>query len=414
MATGEHGITLPAAPPAGERRATDLFRFTALPPLALYIHIPWCTRKCPYCDFNSHEVRSGIPEEDYVDALIADLEQDLPSAWGRTVESIFIGGGTPSLFSPAAIDRLLSDIRARLPLAPGLEVTMEANPGTLERGRLAEVRAAGVNRLSLGVQSFDDRLLERIGRIHDGAAARRAAGEIHAAAFESWNLDLMYGLPGQSVEPAIADIRAAMELQPPHVSHYQLTLEPNTAFHRSPPPALPEDDALWDMQERCQEELAGGGYEQYEVSAYAVDGQRCRHNLNYWRFGDYLGIGAGAHAKLTDAQAQSVTRVSRVRHPRDYLDKAGGSGRVSLRAELAAREVALEFMMNALRLNEGFPVTLYAERTGLPLTLVDAPLERAEALGLIERDHLAIRPTERGRRYLNELLTLFVPESGKG
>lgn len=399
-----------ATPPARDRRSAERFRFSALPPLTLYVHIPWCTRKCPYCDFNSHQAHDAIPEDAYLDALNADLEQDIARVWGRTVNSVFIGGGTPSLFTPAAIARLLSDLRARLPLAPGLEVTMEANPGTLERGCLAEIRSAGVNRLSLGVQSFDDRLLERIGRIHDGAAARRAVEAIHAAGFDTWNIDLMYGLPGQTLEQAGADLTAALALQPPHLSHYQLTLEPNTPFHHRPP-SLPGDDALWEMQRLCQQQMAGDGHLQYEVSAYAKEGHQCRHNLNYWRFGDYLGIGAGAHAKVTDASAQTVTRISKVRHPRDYLDRAVGGDCVATHAELGPSDVALEFMMNALRLNEGFALALYAERTGLPLAFVEESLHRAEALGLIERKDVKIRPTGRGRRYLNELLTLFVPES---
>lgn len=389
-------------------------RFDAPPPLSLYVHVPWCTRKCPYCDFNSHEIRGHgapgvIPERDYLAALLADLEQDLPAVWGRPVESIFIGGGTPSLLSPAIVDRLLSGLRALLPLRPGLEITLEANPGTVDRGRLAELRGAGVNRLSIGVQSLDDAMLARIGRIHDAGAARAAAEGAAAAGFESWNIDLMYGLPGQSPSEALADLRAALALGAPHVSHYQLTIEPNTAFHSRPPRRV-DDDGLWEMQLRCQEALAAAGYEQYEVSAYAYPEAQCRHNLNYWRFGDYLGIGAGAHAKITVAAEQAIHRISKVRHPRDYLARAGGAERIAERRTLAADDVALEFMMNALRLNEGFERQLFQERTGLPLAALESPLARAEALGLIERDHVRLWPTARGRRYLDELLLLFMPD----
>lgn len=398
----------PVAPPAA---ATALAapRFLAPPPLSLYIHVPWCTRKCPYCDFNSHEAQGPLPERDYLSALIADLEQDLPLVWGRPVESVFIGGGTPSLMSPAGIDRLLSDVRARLPLVPGAEITMEANPGTVERGQLREFRAAGVNRLSLGVQSLDDALLERIGRIHCAAEARAAAEDAAAAGFESWNLDLMYGLPGQSLEQALADLRAAIDLSPPHLSQYQLTIEPNTAFYQRPPERA-DDDALWEMQSHSQEWLAAAGYVQYEVSAYARSGAQCRHNLNYWRFGDYLGIGAGAHAKLTVAAEQRVHRLSKARHPRDYLARAAGEARIAERRTLGAAELGLEFMMNALRLNAGFDRRLFQEHTGLPLALLERPLARAEELGLIGRDHLRVWPTERGVRYLNELLMLFMPD----
>jgi oxygen-independent coproporphyrinogen-3 oxidase len=395
--------------PLAQVAAPPRFRFDAAPPLTLYVHIPWCARKCPYCDFNSHERAAELPEEAYLAALMADLEQDLPQAWGRRVESVFIGGGTPSLFAPEAIDRLLSDLRARLPLLPDAEITLEANPGTVDAGRLREFRAAGVNRLSLGAQSFDDALLARIGRIHSAADGRRAAEGIAAAGFDNWNLDLMYGLPGQAPAQALADLRQALALDPPHLSHYQLTLEPNTAFYRAPP-VLPDDDTAWEMQQDCQGELAAHGYAQYETSAYAQDGRRCRHNLNYWRFGDYLGIGAGAHGKITSVTACAIRRTAKVKHPRAYMEAAAGAARIDVQQTLDPAQAGLEFMMNALRLNEGFPLALYRTRTGLPLAVVDRPLARAEQLGLIERDALAIRPSERGRRYLNELLTLFVPD----
>ncbi|MBK9131749.1 MAG: oxygen-independent coproporphyrinogen III oxidase-like protein [Gammaproteobacteria bacterium] len=387
------------------------FRFEATPPLTLYVHIPWCARKCPYCDFNSHESAAALPEQAYLTALMADLEQELPDIWGRRVESIFIGGGTPSLFAPASIDRLLSDVRARLSLLSDAEITLEANPGTVDPGRLREFRAAGVNRLSLGAQSFDNALLARIGRIHGRTEILSAAEGIAAAGFDNWNLDLMYGLPGQSPAQALADVRQAMALGPTHLSHYQLTLEPNTAFYHSPP-TLPDDDTAWEMQRQCQAELAAQGYVQYETSAYAREGRRCRHNLNYWRFGDYLGIGAGAHGKLTHAPTQTIRRSAKVKHPRAYLDAAMGAARVGTRQELDPAQTGLEFMMNALRLNEGFPVELFQAHAGLPLAIVEGPLARAEQLGLIERDAYTIRPSERGRRYLNELLTLFVPDEG--
>ncbi len=386
-----------------------MFNFTALPPLSLYVHMPWCVRKCPYCDFNSHETKDALPEAEYITALIADLEQELPSVWGRSIESIFIGGGTPSLFSPAAFDRLFSEIRARLPCKPGIEITMEANPGTWEYGKFREFRAVGVNRLSLGIQSFDTGMLQKLGRIHGAREAFTAAETAHAAGFDNFNLDLMFGLPGQSIEQALADIRNAIALQPAHISLYQLTLEPNTAFYVNPP-ALPEDDALWDMQEQCQSQLATHGYRQYEVSAYAQPGHECRHNLNYWRFGDYLGIGAGAHGKISDAQHQRITRSWKVKNPRDYLLKAATPARIGGTQPLKRNDVGLEFMMNALRLTDGFPVALFAEHTGQPISIVKQGLQQAEEKGLIEWDIHTIRPTELGRRFLNDLLGLFLIE----
>jgi putative oxygen-independent coproporphyrinogen III oxidase len=386
-----------------------MFHFTALPPLSLYVHLPWCIRKCPYCDFNSHEIRDAVPERAYLDALIADLEQELPSIWGRPVETVFIGGGTPSLFSPEAIDRLLSQLRALMALPATAEITLEANPGTLEAGRFAEFRAAGVNRLSIGIQSFDDAMLAKLGRIHDARQAVAAAEAAHAAGFIEFNLDLMYGLPGQSAEQALADLEQAMALQPAHLSHYQLTVEPNTRFAHTPP-ALPDDDTTWEMQRRCQERLAAAGFEHYEVSAYARTGHRCRHNLNYWRFGDYLGIGAGAHAKISSAHTQRIVRSAKLRHPRDYLAKAATAERIAAEQILSREEVSFEFMLNALRLSEGFPVPLFAQHTGLALSSLEAPLHKAEAKGLIERDMHTIRPTALGRRFLNDLTALFLPE----
>jgi putative oxygen-independent coproporphyrinogen III oxidase len=377
---------------------------TALPPLSLYIHIPWCVRKCPYCDFNSHESRTAIPESDYVDALILDLEQALPLIWGRKVHSIFFGGGTPSIFSPDAIDRILSAVRARVPLTYEAEITLEANPGTVDEARFAGFRDAGVNRLSLGIQSFNSRHLTALGRIHDEAQARSAA-EIALQTFERVNLDLMYALPEQSMDQALSDVRTALALSPTHLSCYHLTLEPNTPFYRTPPP-LPDDDASAAMQEAIEELLAGTGYQHYETSAFAKAGKRCRHNLNYWQFGDYLGIGAGAHSKLSFHDR--ILRQSRYKHPASYLQKTATGEHIEQERVLGAGDLGFEFMMNALRLTEGFEVPLFEERTGLPLSVVNQPLAEAESKGLITRDMARIAPTLRGQRYLNELLQLFL------
>jgi len=387
----------------------NAFFFQTLPPLSLYVHVPWCVRKCPYCDFNSHEAADGIPEAAYIDALIADLEQELPAVWGRPVVSVFIGGGTPSLLSGEAIDALLCAVRARLKLLPGAEITLEANPGTVEQERFREFRAAGVNRLSIGVQSFADDMLARIGRIHGGAEAVRAAEAAHAAGFDNFNLDLMFGLPGQDLDGALADLRQAIALAPTHLSWYQLTLEPNTAFHHAPP-VLPDDDLRYDMQVRGQSLLAGAGFANYEVSAYARDGFRCRHNLNYWQFGDYLGIGAGAHQKLTLPQPARIERTAKRRHPRDYLAGAGGAERIASHVALTREDAAFEFVMNALRLNEGFATRLFEERTGLPLKAIETPLHEAEARGLLSWDVQVVRPTALGRLHLNTLLELFLAE----
>ncbi len=375
-------------------------RLTQLPPLALYVHLPWCVRKCPYCDFNSHERGGELPEREYVDALIADLEGLLPSVWGRRIVSLFIGGGTPSLFSPESIDRLLSELRARISLVPEAEVTLEANPGTAEAGRFRGYREAGVNRLSLGVQSFDDGVLRALGRIHSADEAR-AAIELALANFDIVNLDLMYGLPGQSVEMALADIEEALRWETTHVSAYQLTLEPNTVFFRRPP-ALPEHDLCADMQVVVEDALAAAGFEHYETSAFARPGRRCRHNLNYWEFGDYLGLGAGAHGKVSFADR--VTRHERAKQPREYLAAAQ-----NLQQRTVSRHaLPFEFMLNALRLIEGIPLELFEARTGLALSLVERSLREAEAKGLLARDAQRIRPTVRGRRFLNDLLEVFL------
>ncbi|OGA72316.1 MAG: YggW family oxidoreductase [Betaproteobacteria bacterium RIFCSPLOWO2_12_FULL_65_14] len=375
-------------------------KLVALPPLALYVHIPWCVRKCPYCDFNSHERAGALPEQEYVARLMRDIEESLPSVWGRRVVSVFIGGGTPSLFSPESIDALLSGARARLALEPDAEITLEANPGTVEAARFRGFREAGVNRISIGVQSFDDRMLGALGRIHSGLEALRAI-EAAAACFDNVNIDLMYALPGQSAAMARADLQQAIRLGVPHVSAYQLTIEPNTVFW-SRPPALPEHDAAADMQLALEDLLGAAGYQHYETSAFARPARRCRHNLNYWQFGDYLGIGAGAHGKVSFADR--VTRHARAKQPAEYM-KADAQPQESV---VAAGELPFEFMLNALRLVEGFAPALFTERTGLPITVVERELEAAEARGLLERDWKRIRPSVRGRRFLNELLQSFL------
>ncbi|HZI83975.1 MAG TPA: radical SAM family heme chaperone HemW [Casimicrobiaceae bacterium] len=384
--------------------------FPAPPPLSLYVHLPWCLRKCPYCDFNSHAVRGEVPESAYVDALVADLEFALPQIWGRRVGSLFFGGGTPSLFSPEAIDRLLAAVRARVPLAPDAEVTLEANPGTFERKKFAGFRDAGVNRLSLGVQSFEPAHLAALGRVHGADEAKEAA----AAALEIFgnvNLDLMTALPRQTLDEARDDVAAALAFAPPHLSFYQLTIEPNTLFHRKPPP-LPDDDTAADMTEMVEEALAGAGYVHYETSAFARPGRECRHNLNYWRFGDYLGIGAGAHSKLSFPDR--IVRQVRVKHPEQYLERASRGESVLDEQALTREAVGFEFMLNALRLTEGVPTALFAERTGFPLAVVASELEEAERRGLLVRDPRRIAPTALGRRFLNDLLALFLPGPERG
>jgi oxygen-independent coproporphyrinogen-3 oxidase len=380
-------------------------RFAALPPLSLYVHVPWCLRKCPYCDFNSHELRGELPEREYVDSLLGDLEQSLALVWGRPVYTVFIGGGTPSLLSPEAVDALLSGVRARMPLIVDAEVTLEANPGTFEAERFRAFRAAGVNRLSIGVQSFNPRHLTALGRVHDDAQAR-AAVECARDVFDNYNLDLMYGLPGQSLQEARADLEAALGYEPPHLSAYHLTLEPNTYFHRYPP-NLPDDDAAAAMQEQIEAALAERGYEHYETSAFARAGCRSRHNLNYWMFGDYLGIGAGAHSKLSFPGR--IVRAMRYRQPREYQERVGAGDAVQEQHEIERRDLGFEFMMNALRLNGGVPVALYQERTGRPITDIARELEHAEERGLLERDHARLAPTALGRRFLNDLLQIFLP-----
>lgn len=394
---------------AGDASGTRL-EFRNPPPLSLYVHIPWCVQKCPYCDFNSHQVRHSIPEADYVAALIADLESALPLVWGRKVSSIFFGGGTPSLLSGPALDSLLTAIRTLLPIQPDAEITLEANPGTVEAEKFAAFRNAGINRLSLGIQSFNPGHLRALGRIHDDLEARRAI-DIAATHFDNFNLDLMYGLPGQTLEQALSDLESALSYAPPHLSCYQLTLEPNTAFAAAPP-VLPDHDTCAEMQDAIESRLASGsesaGYTHYETSAFAQAGRQCRHNLNYWTFGDYLGIGAGAHSKLT--LHDRVLRQMRWKQPKQYL--AGGAQATPLQEELSVdiNDLPFEFMMNALRLNQGFAAQLFEVRTALPLIRIESTLRQAEEEGLIERRPGHIAPTDRGRRFLNRLLQMFLVE----
>ena len=386
-----------------------MFNFTSLPPLTLYIHFPWCVQKCPYCDFNSHELKTSLDETRYINALISDLEQELPLFWGRSISSIFMGGGTPSLFSPESIDQLLSALRARISFAPDIEITMEANPGTIELGKFKEFSSAGINRLSIGIQSFSDDKLTSLGRIHGRKEAIRAAELAHDADFNSFNIDLMYGLPNQSLAQAVEDIETAIALEPKHLSHYQLTIEPNTFFHHQPP-VTPDDDKLWDMQNACQARLAKHNYQQYEISAYAKEGFQCQHNLNYWQFGDYLGIGAGAHGKLTNAPEQQITRSWKVKQPQNYLENALTDNRISGHKVLTRDDAAFEFMMNALRLNLGIETVLFQQHVGLPISTVEKSLKQAEKNGWINWDINRIQPTSAGLQYLNTLLELFIPD----
>ena len=379
-------------------------RLQSLPPLSLYVHLPWCIKKCPYCDFNSHEMATGMPEQRYIDALVADLESSLPLIWGRTVHSIFIGGGTPSLFSPQAIDRLLADIRARLRLTPDCEITLEANPGTFEKDRFRAFRSAGVTRLSVGVQSFDDRHLKALGRVHDRAQAIAAVEEA-ALSFDTFNLDIMYALPGQTLQNLEQDMQTALALGPPHISIYHLTIEANTYFAKFPP-VIPEEDTAYAMLDKITEITEAAGLQRYEVSAYAKAGHRCFHNLNYWQFGDYLGIGAGAHSKLSFAHR--VVRQTRFREPKLYMDKALEGNAVTQDTEVSRAELPFEFMLNALRLREGFKLQDFVEKTGLPFTAITQGLDEAERKGLIERDFVRVKPTERGFDFLNDLQSLFL------
>jgi putative oxygen-independent coproporphyrinogen III oxidase len=376
------------------------------PPLSLYVHIPWCVRKCPYCDFNSHANAEPIPETAYVDALLADLDLDIVRVRNRSLTSVFIGGGTPSLFSADAIARLLEGITIRLACTPDMEVTLEANPGTLEAGKFEGFRQAGVNRLSIGIQSFNNASLEQLGRIHDADAAIAAVQQAKAGGFERLNLDLMFGLPGQSVDDALADINRAIALQPSHLSFYQLTLEPNTLFYQHPP-RLPEDERIWEMQQECRQALGAAGFDQYEVSAWARSGDRCRHNLNYWQFGDYLGIGAGAHGKLTDADSGQITRSWRIKNPRSYLAAAGTTDIVGGETAVTEADLPVEFLMNHLRLREGFKCSAFEARTGLSIRCLDVPLAQCIADELLMQDGERVCCTDRGWNFLDNVLGMF-------
>jgi len=385
-----------------------LLQLPALPPLSVYVHLPWCLRKCPYCDFNSHEAKPGeLPEQRYLDALMADLEAALPLVWGRTVHSVFIGGGTPSLFAPSSIEALVAGLRARLKLEPGCEITLEANPGTFEKDRFRGYRDAGITRLSIGVQSFDDERLRALGRVHDRAQAIAAAEEA-AVAFETFNLDLMYALPGQDLAGLEQDLSQALALLPPHLSVYHLTVEPNTMFAKHPPP-LPDEDLAYAMLDRITEVTSAAGLERYEVSAYAKPGHGCRHNQNYWEFGDYLGIGAGAHGKLSFPSR--VVRQVRFRDPRLYMDRALAGDAVTQEEEVPRNQLPFEFMLNALRLRHGFALQSYFERTGLPLSTIEPQLAQAERDGLLSREGGWVRPTERGFDFLTELQSRFLPDA---
>ena len=383
-------------------------QLSGLPPLSLYVHLPWCLKKCPYCDFNSHEMRqSELPEQRYLDALMADLEASLPLVWGRTVHSIFLGGGTPSLFSPESIDRLLADIRARLKLAADCEITLEANPGTFEKDRFRAFRGAGVTRLSVGVQSFNDEHLQRIGRVHDRAQAIAALEEA-ARGFDTFNLDLMYALPGQTMAQLEQDVTQALAFAPPHLSIYHLTIEPNTYFAKHPP-RLPEDDTAYAMLDLITERTGLAGLQRYEVSAYARPGHHCRHNLNYWQFGDYLGIGAGAHGKLSFAHR--IVRQVRTREPRLYMERALAGDAIAQEEEVKRADLPFEYMLNALRLRQGFALSEFSERTGLAITAIARQLDEAERRGWITRDLQRVQPTERGFDFLSDLQSLFLPET---
>ena len=401
--------------PAGQSSAGVIKAFTApgrihltsLPPLALYVHFPWCVRKCPYCDFNSHEWKGdAFPENEYLDALRTDLELALPLVWGRQVHTVFIGGGTPSLLSAAGLDRLLSDVRALLPLDADAEITLEANPGTFEADKFAQFRASGVNRLSVGIQSFNEAHLKALGRIHDSAQARHAV-EVAANTFDNFNLDLMFALPQQTLAQCQEDIETALSFAPPHLSLYHLTLEPNTLFAKFPP-ALPDDDSSADMQDWIHERTAAAGYGRYEVSAYAQPHRQSQHNLNYWRFGDYLGIGAGAHTKLSFPNR--IVRQMRYKHPTTFIEQAKAGTPVHEENEVAPRDLPFEFMLNALRLVEGFPVHRFIERTGMSMTSIEPALQEAEQRGLIVRDYEKIAPTPLGQAFLNDLQGLFLKD----
>ena len=382
------------------------------PPLSLYVHIPWCVKKCPYCDFNSHAQNGALPVDDYIEALLADLDRDLDeyarALANRSLHSVFFGGGTPSLFAPDAIARILDGVTARITLPQNIEITLETNPGTVEHGRFEDYARAGVNRISFGVQSFDDDKLRRLGRIHSAAEAERAIRDAQDAGLDNINLDLMYALPTQTLAGALADVERAIALGPAHVSHYQLTLEPNTLFASHPPP-LPDEDSAWDMQEACQALLADNAYAQYEVSAYAR-GAQSAHNLNYWRFGDYLGIGAGAHGKLSDTADARIVRTAKLKAPRGYLQRGADAKPFGAASDVVAAQRPFEFALNALRLNAGVPIESFEQRTGLARAAIAEPIRAAHARGWLHADPAQLQPSATGRRFLNDLIELFLPE----
>ncbi len=379
------------------------------PSLSLYIHFPWCVRKCPYCDFNSHALKEDLPEKNYIETLINDLEQDLllVNQAKRTIRSIFLGGGTPSLFSATALAFLFEELKKRLQFADDIEITLEANPGTVEYQRFADYRAIGINRLSIGIQSFQQEKLKALGRIHNSQEAIKAAETAHQTGFTNFNLDLMHGLPGQTLQEAIDDIAIAMDLAPTHISWYQLTLEPNTLFHKFPP-ALPDEELIWDMQDKCKELLAQRGYQQYEISAYSQPQRSCCHNVNYWKFGDYLGIGAGAHSKITNVNQQTITRSWKHKNPKDYL--IANNSFIAETKIIAPSELPFEFMLNALRLHQPISVKLFEERTGLALSDIAINLQQAKQKELLDWNEHTITPTELGKRFYNDLVALFMPE----
>lgn len=390
-----------------------MMSFTSLPPLSLYIHFPWCVEKCPYCDFNSHELKSTMPPDDYIDCLILDLENELPNIWGRSITSIFMGGGTPSLFSAENIDRLMQGLRSRLNLSPDIEVTLEANPGTVDQSQFTGFRDAGINRLSMGIQSFNNTMLTKLGRIHDSIQAINAIEAAHKANFNSFNIDLMFGLPDQSIDQMLQDLQIAIDFQPPHLSHYQLTIEPNTLF-ASKPPSLPPDDDLWDMTQQAHILLAENQYVQYEVSAFSKSNTRsktqCQHNLNYWRFGDYLGIGAGAHQKISYANTQSIERCYKQKHPKTYMEQVKNNCHVLDKKTLTSSDVVFEFMLNALRLTNGFNTQRFSDNTGLYIANIQQIIDKAQEKKWLVQKGDFVKPTPLGNQYLNDLMSLFLPD----
>ena len=390
-----------------------MLSFSVLPPLSLYIHFPWCVEKCPYCDFNSHTIKEPLAENDYIDCLILDLEHELPNIWGRSITSIFMGGGTPSLFPAESIDRLIQALRARLNFSPDIEITLEANPGTVDQNQFSGYRQAGVNRLSMGIQSFNDDMLTKLGRIHNSLQAITAIHAAQKAGFDNFNLDLMFGLPGQSMEQMQQDLQTAIDFQPPHLSHYQLTIEPNTLF-AAKPPTLPQDDLLWDMTQQAKIILANNQYAQYEVSAFSklsgTNHNRCQHNLNYWQFGDYLGIGAGAHQKISYANTQKIERCYKQKHPQHYMQHVKQQRHILDKKELSVADITFEFMLNALRLTNGFNPQTFTESTGLDFSAVEALIKVAQDKNWLECSGNTIKPTPLGMQYLNDVMTIFLAE----